>query len=179
MIPAFVTPLGRYPLTFSIPWSKHNDVKIASTSNSLTFESEYCLKNCVKDVTMAYAIEEELSHFLRACHAQCALGHKILDTDEVLQILPKHYRQFFPPFLVTIEEKPPPHERLDHEIPLGLVFVPPVGPIYSLSLAELSALYEWLAENLDKNLISKSSSPAASPILFVNEKQSTLCLCVD
>jgi len=45
MIPAFVTTLGGYHLTLRIPWLKHHDVKIDFSSNSLTFESEYCLKN--------------------------------------------------------------------------------------------------------------------------------------
>jgi len=90
MIPAFVTTLGGYHLTLSIPWLKHHDVKIDFASNFLTFESEYCLKKCVNDVTMAYGIEEVLPHFLWAYAAQCALEHKALDKDEVLQILPKY-----------------------------------------------------------------------------------------
>ena len=57
MIPTFVTTLGGYHLTLGIPWLKHHDVKIDFASNSLPFESEYCLKNCVNDVTMAYGIE--------------------------------------------------------------------------------------------------------------------------
>jgi len=40
-------------------------------------------------------------------------------------------------------------------------------------------LYEWLDENLDKKFICESSSPAASPILFVRKKEGSLCLCVD
>jgi len=90
MIPAFfVTTLGGYHLTLSIPWLKHHDVKIDFASNSLTFESKYCLNNGVNDVTRAYGIEEELPHFLRAYAAQSALEHMVLDKDEVLQILPK------------------------------------------------------------------------------------------
>jgi len=90
MIPAFVTTLGGYHLTLGLPLLKHHDVKIDFPSNSLTFESEHCLKNCINDVTMAYGIEAELPHFLWAYAAQCALGHKVLDKCEVLQILPKH-----------------------------------------------------------------------------------------
>jgi len=75
MIPAFVTTLGGYHLTLGIPWLNHHNVKIDFASNSLTFEYEYCLKNCVNDITIAYGIEEELPHFLRAYAAQCALRH--------------------------------------------------------------------------------------------------------
>jgi len=170
MIPACVTKLGGYHLTLGIPWLKHHDVKIDFASNSLTFESEYCLKNCVNDVTMAYGIEEELPHFLRAYAAQCALGHKVHDKDEVLQILPKQYHEFLPLFLDKTEDQLPPHRKYDHEIPLRPGFVPPFGPIYGLSPPELSALYEWLDENLNKKFIRESSSPAASPILFIKKK---------
>ena len=160
MIPAFVTRLGGYHLTLGIPWLKPHD-------------------NCINDVTMAYRIEEELPHFLRAYAAQCALVHKVLDKNEVLQVLPKQYHKFLPLFLEKTEDQLPPHGRFDHEIPLRPGFVPPFGPIYGLSPPELSALYEWLDENLDKKFIRESSSPAASPTLFVKKKEGSLRLCVD
>jgi len=179
IIPAFVTTLGGSSLTLGIPWLKHHDVKIDFASNSLTFESEYCLKNCVNDVTMAYEIEEELPHFLQAYAAQCALRHKVLDKNEVPQILPKQYHEFLPLFLEKTEDQLPPDGRFDHEIPLRPGFLSPFGPIYGLCPPELSALYEWLDENLDKKFIRESSSPAASPILFVKKNEVSLRLCVD
>jgi len=136
MIPAFVTTLGGYHLTLDIPWLKYHNVKIDFTSNSLTFESEYCLKNRVNDVTMAYGTEQELPHFLRAYAAHCALGHKVLDKDEVFQILPKYYHQFLPLFLEKTEDQLAYHGRFDHEIPPRPEFVSPFGPIYGLSPPE-------------------------------------------
>jgi len=181
MIPALVTTLGGYYLTLGIPCLNHHDVKIDFASNSLTFESEYCVKNCINDVTMTYGIEEELPHFLQAYAAQCVLGHKVLNKDEVLQILPKYYYEFLSLVLEKTENELPPHGRFDHEIPLRSGFVSPFVPIYSLSPPNLkvSALYEWLDENLDKKFICESSSPTASPILFVKKKEGSLCLCVD
>jgi len=128
---------------------------------------------------MAYRIEEELLHFLRTYAAQCTLGHKVLDKDEVLQIFPNHYHEFLPLFLEKMEDQLPLHGRFDHEIPLHPGFVSPFGPIYGLSPTELSALYEWLDKNIDKKFIRESSSPAASPILFVKKKEGSLHLCVD
>ena len=125
MILAFVTTLGGYHLTLGIPWLKHHDIKIDFASNPLTFESEYCLRNYVNDVTMAYGIEQELPHFLRAYAAQCALEHKVLNKDKVLQILPKQYHEFLPIFLEKTEDQLPPHGRFDHEIPVRPGFVPP------------------------------------------------------
>jgi len=128
---------------------------------------------------MAYGIEEELPHFLRGYAAPCALGHKVLDKDEVLQILPKQYHKLLPLFLEKSEDQLPRHGRFDHAIPLCPGFGSPFGPIYGLSPPELSALYELLDENLDKKCIRESSSPAASPILFVKKKEGSLRLCVD
>ena len=179
MIPAFATTLGGYHLTLGISWLKHHDVKIDFASNSFTFESQYCLKNCVNDVTIAYGIEEKLPHFLQAYAAQCALGHKVLDKEEVLLILPKHYHEFLPLFLEKTEDQLPPHGRFDHEIPPRPGFIPPFGPIYGLSPPELSAMYKWLDKNLDKKFIRESSSPAALLILFVKKKEGSLRLCVD
>jgi len=87
--------LEGYHLTLSILWPKYHYVKIDFASNSLAFESEYCLKNCINNVTIAYGIEDESPHFLRAYAALSALGHKVLDKDEVLQILHKYYHEFF------------------------------------------------------------------------------------
>src|SRR5207302_8132865 len=50
-IPAFITKLGGYHLTLGIPWLKHHDGAINFASNTITFESEYCLMNCTPDIT--------------------------------------------------------------------------------------------------------------------------------
>jgi len=52
----------------------------------------------------------------------------VLDKDEVLQILPKHYPEFLPLFLEKTEAQLPPHGTFDDEIPLRLGFIPPLGP---------------------------------------------------
>jgi len=56
---------------------------------------------------------------------------------------------------------------------------PPFGPIYSLSQNELAALRDYLDENLAKNFIRHSKSPARAPILFVKKKDGSLWMCVD
>jgi hypothetical protein len=56
---------------------------------------------------------------------------------------------------------------------------PPFGPIYSLSQNELAALQDYFDENLAKNFIQHSKSPAGAPILFVKKKDGSLQMCVD
>jgi len=44
---------------------------------------------------MAYGIEEELPHFLRAYAAQYALGHKVLDKEKYLRYFPNNTTNSF------------------------------------------------------------------------------------
>src|SRR5258706_9104003 len=53
------------------------------------------------------------------------------------------------------------------------------GPIYSLSPPELTALSEFLEENVKNSFIHPSKSPWGSPVLFMKKKDGSLHLCVD
>jgi hypothetical protein len=55
----------------------------------------------------------------------------------------------------------------------------PFGPIYNLSQNEFVALQEYLDENLAKNFIWHSKSPAGAPILFLKKKNGSLRMCID
>jgi hypothetical protein len=67
----------------------------------------------------------------------------------------------------------------DHHIPLTEGAVLPKGPIYRLSPLEDDALAKYVQENLEKGFITRSESPAASPVLFVKNKDGSLRMCVD
>jgi len=73
----------------------------------------------------------------------------------------------------------PQHRLYDCGIELQEGAQPPFGPIYSLSQNELAALRDYLDENLAKNFIRHSKSPAGAPILFVKKKDGFLRMCVD
>ena len=89
------------------------------------------------------------------------------------------YHEFLPLFSEALAKNLPPHRPYDHKIPLREGFTPPFGPLYSISRTELQTLKEWLEENLSKGFIRASSSPTASPILFIKKTDSSLWLCVD
>jgi len=93
--------------------------------------------------------------------------------------IPAEYHEFLPLFSEALAKNLPPHRPYDHRIPLREGFTPPFGPLYSMSRTELQTLKEWLEENLSKGSIRASSSPAASPILFVKKSDRSLRLCVD
>jgi len=93
--------------------------------------------------------------------------------------VPAEYQEFLPLFSETLAKNLPPHRPYDHKIPLREGFTPPFGPLYSMFRTELRTLKDWLEENLSKGFIRASSSPAASPILFVKKTDGSLRLCVD
>jgi hypothetical protein len=53
------------------------------------------------------------------------------------------------------------------------------SPLYRMTTEELLAVKEYLLENLHKGFIVPSSSPFASPVLFVAKPNSSLRFCVD
>jgi hypothetical protein len=75
--------------------------------------------------------------------------------------------------------KLPSHRPYDYKIRLVDGKTPPFGPLYPMSREELIALKKWLEENLKKGFIQPSSSPAASPVLFVKKPGGGLRFCVD
>ncbi|RAQ93876.1 retrotransposon nucleocapsid protein [Stemphylium lycopersici] len=94
-------------------------------------------------------------------------------------LLPAEIRDFWDVFSPKEAEKLPPHRSHDHDIRLLEGKTPPFGPLYPMSREELKALKEWLEENLRKGFIRPSSSPAASPVLFVKKPDGGLRFCVD
>ena len=82
-------------------------------------------------------------------------------------------------FKEEAHEKLPKHRDWDHEIPIEEGKKLTYRPIYALSETKLKALREYLDENLKKEFIRPSMSPAGYPILFVPKKDGKLRLCVD
>ncbi len=73
----------------------------------------------------------------------------------------------------------PPHRPYDCSIELEDGKDPPFGPMYRLTQDEQKALADYVDEHVKKGFIRRSTSPAASPILFVKKKTGELRLCVD
>jgi hypothetical protein len=93
--------------------------------------------------------------------------------------IPSTYRVFLDIFSKKKAETLPPHRSTDHAIDLETGTKLPYGRIYSLSETELKTLKAYIETNLANGFIQRSSSPAASPILFVKKKDGSLRLCVD
>ena len=97
---------------------------------------------------------------------------------EKLQTLLKAYQDVVPE---DAEAKPPypPPRAIDHEIETIPGISPPNKPVYRMSPAELEELQRQLTDLLDRGLIRPSTSPYASPIIFVKKKDGSFRLCVD
>jgi len=128
------------------------------------------------------AYKQKLTIFLNSLYEiNQALGVKEKPKKELhlKTYIPAEYHEFLPLFSEALAKNLPPHRPYDHKIPLQEGFTPPFSPLYSMSRNELHTLKEWLEENLSKGFIRASSSPVASPILFVKKTDGSLRLCVD
>ena len=94
--------------------------------------------------------------------------------EEWRSMVPVEYHELIDLFSEKAVEKLPPHRPYDHTISVVEGKSPPYGPLYGMSRAELEALKKYLEENLNKNFIRHSSSPAGAPVLFVKKADGSL-----
>ena len=82
-------------------------------------------------------------------------------------VLPSEYHEFLDVFSHAEAPKLPEHHIYDPKITLTDGKEPPFGPFYKMSRDELKVLKKYLITHLDNSFVRASSSPAASPVLFV------------
>ncbi len=99
--------------------------------------------------------------------------------EDTLSRVPQEYHKFHDVFSGEKANALAPHWLYDLKINLEEGTKPFHGPIYSLSPPELTALREFLEENIWNGFIHPSKSPWGSLVLFVKKKDGSLCLCVD
>ncbi|GLB39530.1 putative coprinopsis cinerea okayama7 130 [Lyophyllum shimeji] len=98
---------------------------------------------------------------------------------EVLNLVPEKYHSYLDVFDPVEVLKLPEHRPYDIAIDLEEGKTPPFGPIYSLAQDERQILFKYIEEQLQKGYIRRSTSSAASPILFIRRKTGDLRLCID
>ena len=99
-------------------------------------------------------------------------------TDPATKV-PREYHDLLSVFSKKDSEKLPDRRPYDHKIQLEEGKQPSFGPLYGMSLNELKVLRKYLEDNLSKGFIRASSSPAASPVIFVKKPGGGLRFCVD
>ncbi|EUC60894.1 Transposon Tf2-1 polyprotein, putative, partial [Rhizoctonia solani AG-3 Rhs1AP] len=95
------------------------------------------------------------------------------------EIIPPQYHAWKGVFLEKDTAHLPPHRPYDIKIELLPGAKIKHGPIYSTGPKEDKELRKTLARQLEASLITPSTSPMASPIIFVKKKNGKLRLCVD
>src|SRR5260221_9598811 len=99
--------------------------------------------------------------------------------EDTLSGVPEEYHEFCNVFSGEKANMLALHRLYDLKINLEEGVKPFHGLIYSLSPPELTALREFLEENIRNGFICPSKSPWGSPVLFVKKKDGSLRLCVD
>src|SRR5258708_4960326 len=115
-------------------------------------------------------------HVLDWLEAKAALTAQ---PEDPLSRVPQEYHEFCDVFSGEKANMLAPHQPYDLKINLEEGMKPFHGPIYLLSPPELTALREFLEENVWNGFICPSKSPWGSLVLFVKKKDGSLCLCID
>ena len=102
-----------------------------------------------------------------------------LKENDILETLPIEYTSFTNVFSKQESETLPKHRKFDMTIDIQEHKKVPWGPIYSLSEPELQTLRQYLDENLKKQYIRPSKSPAGAPMFFVKKKSGELRPVID
>src|SRR5258705_9718720 len=99
--------------------------------------------------------------------------------EDTLSRVPQEYHKFRDVFSGEKANTLALHQPYDLKINLEEGTKPFHRPIYSLLPPELTALREFLEENIKNGFICPSKSPWGSLVLFIKKKDSSLHLCVD
>ena len=126
---------------------------------------------------------KEVNELLGIYNAEVSPGSAAAEPQDEYEYLrrtvPKEYHDLIDVFSKRKADQLPQHRKYDHKIVLEGELKPGYCPLYRMSREELMAVKEYLEENLQKGFIVASSSPFASPILFVKKKDGSLRFCVD
>jgi hypothetical protein len=166
--------MGTHAVILGMPWLRLHNPQIDWWKERITMSQCQCGGDRVAPLKRENATlgQERL----------CATSQEPEDLAQasVLKQIPAAYKEYESLFREgPRNEALPKHQPWDHEIPIEPGKSPTFGPIYQLSERELKALKDYIDVNLEKGFIRPSTSPAASPVLFVPKKDGSLRLVID
>jgi len=129
--------------------------------------------------TMARSIKKGAEGFvvyLQSTEVEDATTEETPEVPCIIQELLKEFKDVFP---AELPPGTPPDRGFEHKIKLEPGAKPPVKAAYRMSPIELEQLKKQLDELLAAGQIRPSTSPYASPVLFVKKKDGGLRMCVD
>ncbi|MBW0483145.1 hypothetical protein O181_022860 [Austropuccinia psidii MF-1] len=101
------------------------------------------------------------------------------EIETMMKVSPSAYHKYLHVFAKVKGEKIPPHHACDHTIELEGSLLP-AGVIYALSKedSDSDTLRAYISDNVEKGFICPRSSSIGAPVLFVENKDGSLRLCV-
>ncbi|MCO5592344.1 hypothetical protein L7F22_046345 [Adiantum nelumboides] len=155
--------------------------KITVQSRGKTLILDVKLKGESIPTVSASAISSVMKKHLSA---YLAFEREVSDCDESnLSLLIKErsmlLQQYSDCFSHSLPSQLPPERPEDHAIDLVPGSSPPNRPPYRVSAAQQKEIMSQVEELLEKGLIQPSSSPFCSPMLLVQKKDGSWCMCID
>ncbi|KEP45353.1 putative Transposon Tf2-1 polyprotein [Rhizoctonia solani 123E] len=175
--------------TFRLPWFAHNTPKSVRVIDGREMNTKITHYTHF-GMNIEGHLEEIECHIADIGNHQVVLGTSWLKTHNpsidwkkhertLEEIIPPQYHLWKGVFLEKDTAHLPPHRPYDIKIKLLPGAKIKHGPIYSTGPKEDEELCKTLACQLEAGLIAPSTSPMASPIIFVKKKNGKLRLCVD
>ena len=155
-----VIELGSTPILLRNGWLRKHGIKIDFEKPQLKFQSGYCRNN--------YYIPQSFTIAPKYPPKGSRNQKNPTNTSKKLK-RPKN-NEFTKSQCKELADQLPPRRYIDHEIPLEFGKRPYFGPLYNLSQKELEVQKKYIEEQLIKGFIRPSQSSAASPMIFVNKK---------
>jgi RNase H-like domain found in reverse transcriptase/Reverse transcriptase (RNA-dependent DNA polymerase)/Integrase zinc binding domain/Chromo (CHRromatin Organisation MOdifier) domain/gag-polyprotein putative aspartyl protease len=168
-----ITTMGTHAVVLGMPWLQFHNPQIDWWKESVTMSRCWCKSDYTAPTgRKKLPGQEEL----------CATSNEPEDPTQasVLKQIPVAYKEYESLFREgPTNEELPKHKPWDHEIPLKPDETLKFGPIYQQSEEELALLKAYIDKNLKTGFIRPSTSPAASPTLWVGKKDGSKRLCID
>ena len=174
------TPLASL-LFLNIPLQSLDSVVSISASETFISNSKQPNIAIIGAVAFLYASKLPSSSNFELC--LCSLdiqtnSTKLTEAPDLSNV-PSEYYEFTNIFSKTKAKVLTSHYLYDLKINLEEGAQPLIGPIYFLLASKQEALKEFIKKNLNMGFIQPTLSPHGALVLFIKNKDGSLCLCVD
>ncbi|KAK9399643.1 PEG10: Retrotransposon-derived protein PEG10 [Crotalus adamanteus] len=150
----YVATISHFPVVLGLEWLRAHDLQIIWSSGTVRFHGKMCA-----------------TYHLHVCAGKVATP---VDLDLLAEL-----GDYADVFGGKEADQLPLHQSYDSPVDLVPDAKLLVGWIYSLSEPELAALRDFIDKNLRKGFLRPSTSPLASPVLFMKKTSGELRLCCD
>ena len=163
-----VVPLGKHAIIIGMPWLWTHNPNMDWERSKLSFDSDYCRRNCIRDR------DEEDEGDLEIMEISVV-------SEEEKDTIPEEYHDLLEVFdIEKARSLPPSRGEFDFKIDLkrNAEWPKPAKP-YHLTPAQMEEARTQISKLESSGMISKSKSPFAAPLFFVSKKDRGQRMCID